>query len=243
MAEVDLPGHVVTRRRDGRREVLLHRSMAVIGDEKLEIKSARGALLFPAVMLVLVALAATWLVVTMGTLPLWWMVVLLLFCVIVAPVSVMGIVGAVVGADVVVDRRKGSITWQQGYLGMGVGTKELVPFAKIDYLEVGVEGDQPDRWRGEADALRQFSLVLVKRNGKRLTLANVPAPVSGQLDGMDRTLAVANAVAALAGTTVRIPEGWELVEVDAETGSVPAEVVVEAKPRGVKRRVRKGRRY
>ena len=36
---------------------------------------------------------------------------------------------------------------------------------------------------------------------------------------MDRTLAVGNAVATLTGSTVSIPEGWELVEIDTETGA------------------------
>jgi hypothetical protein len=60
--------------------------------------------------------------------------------------------------------------------------------------------------------------VLVKKSGKRLTCAQVPVPAYGQADGMDRTLAVANAIAELTASTVTIPEGWELVEIDTETG-------------------------
>src|SRR5690606_2504875 len=104
--------------------------------------------------------------------------------------SAMSLISSVVGADVVIDARKGSATWQQGYLGMGIGTKELVPFEKIDHLEVTIEGDQPDRWHDNVDDLRQFALVLVKPSGKRLILAQVPVPAYGQADGMDRTLAV-----------------------------------------------------
>ena len=59
---------------------------------------------------------------------------------------------------------------------MGVGTRELVPFAKIAHLEITIEGDAPDRWREERDTLRQFALVLVKESGKRLTLTQVPVP-------------------------------------------------------------------
>jgi hypothetical protein len=164
-------------------------------------------------------------------------VVILLFSLVALPVAVMGLVGALVGAEVIVDRRKGSITWQQGYLGMGIGTKELVPFAKIDHLEVTVEGDEPDRWHKNRDDLRQFALVLVKKSGKRLTLTQVPVPDYGQTDGMDRTLAVAHAVAALTDAGVRIPEGWELVEVDAET----LEPVAPAAPAGKPRRHRRAR--
>lgn len=216
MVDLPLPNHVVTRRRDGRREILLHRSVALIGNDRVEIKGARSTIYLPLAGLLVCAGLVSWAAVTQSA-PLWALVTILLFCLIVFPISVMGLVGALAGADVIVDARKGAATWQQGYLGMGIGTKELVPFAKIDHLEVTIEGDQPDRWHGQADDLRQFALVLVKQSGKRLTLAQVPVPAYGQVDGMDRTLAVGHAVAALTGAEVRIPEGWELVEVDAET--------------------------
>lgn len=214
----DLPAHVVIQRRDGKREILLHRAMAVIGDDKIEIKSARGTVILPLLGLIFCG-AAGWFIATQGQgMPLWLLVTLLLFCLILVPFSMMSLISAVVGADVVVDRRKGSATWQQGYLGMGIGTKELVPFAKIDHLEVTIEGDQPDRWKDQTDDLRQFALVLVKKSGKRLILAQVPVPAYGQADGMDRTLAVGQAVANLVGTTITLPEGWELVEIDTATG-------------------------
>ena len=151
-----------------------------------------------------------------GDLAFGFLVGLLLFALLVFPISVMALVTAVMGADVVIDGRKGSATWQQGYLGMGVGTRELVPFPKIDHLAITVEGDTPDRWREEADTLRQFALVLVKQSGKRLTLAQVPVPTRNQTDGMDRTLAVATAIANLTGAEVVLPEGWELVELSQE---------------------------
>ncbi|MEP7215517.1 MAG: hypothetical protein ABI782_04640, partial [Anaerolineaceae bacterium] len=156
---------------------------------------------------------------------------MLLLALIIVPLSVISLISSIIGADVVVDAKKGSATWQQGFLGMGIGTKELVPFAKIDHLEVAIEGDQPDRWRGETDSLRQFSLTLVKKSGKRLTLAQVPVPAYGQADGMDRTLAVGNAVAQLTGSTVTLPEGWELVEIDTRTGDpVEPRAAAAAKP-------------
>ena len=151
-----------------------------------------------------------------GNLPFGLLVGLLLFAILAFPISVMALVTAVMGADVVVDGRKGSATWQQGYLGMGVGTRELVPFAKIAHLEITIEGDTPDRWREETDTLRQFALVMVKESGKRLTLTQVPVPAGDQTDGMDRTLAVATAVADLTGAEVQLPEGWQLVELSEE---------------------------
>ncbi len=241
VAEFELPGHVVSQRRDGRREVLLHRSLALITPDKVEIKSARGTVVLPLIMLAIVAAMGTWMALSVGAINFWLMVGMLFFCLIAAPIAVMSLVSALVGADVVVDRAKGSATWQQGYLGMGIGTKELVPFAKIDHLEVTIEGDQPDRWREETDAIRQFALVLVKRSGKRLTLAQVPVPAYGQTDGMDRTLAVGNAIAAITGAEIRLPDGWELVEVDLETGEPAAHAPApEPKNAPVHRRRKRG---
>lgn len=224
-APAELPPHVTIRRRDGRQEVILHRSMAVIGPHKIEIKSARGTVVLPLLGIAIAIGLMAYIMTSGSSLPFWALVAILMLCLALVPLSVMGLVGSLVGADVIIDAKKGSATWQQGYLGMGIGTKELVPFAKIERFEVTIEGDTPDRWHEEQDDLRQFALVLVKKSGKRLTLAQVPVPAYGQADGMDRTLAVANAAAALTGSTVTIPEGWELVEIDVETGE-PAKLDV-----------------
>ncbi len=217
MVDVPIPPHVALPRRDGKTEILLHRSVAVIGEKKIEVKSARATVILPLIGIGSVVVAG----VVMGAggraLPFWGLVILLFYCLMMFPVSVMGLVSAVVGADIIVDAEKGSATWQQGYLGMGIGTKEFVPFTKIDYLEVTIEGDEGDRWQGESDSLRQFALWMVKQSGKRLRIAQVPVPAYGQEDGMDRTLALGNAVAALTGAEVRIPADWELVEVDVKT--------------------------
>ena len=222
MVDAALPSHVAARRRDGRYEVLLHRSLALIGEEKVEIRSARSTVLLPALGVALGGGAGALIAIEGGDLPFALLVGLLLFALLAFPISVMALVTAFMGADVVVDGRKGAATWQQGYLGMGVGTRELVPFAKIDHLAITIEGDRPDRWREETDTFRQFALVLVKQSGKRLTLAQVPVPAGDQTDGMDRTLAVATAVANLTGAEVRLPEGWELVELSPEEAAAGA---------------------
>jgi len=218
MVDVPVPSHVAIQRRDGKQAIMLHRSMAVISPGKVEIKSARGTVVAPLIGLLLGGIAGYVIATGGASLPLWALIALLVFCMFDFPISIMSLVSAIAGADVIVDARKGSITWQQGYLGMGIGTKELVPFSRIDHLQVTVEGEEADRWRDQQDALRQFALWIVKDNGKTLKVAQVPVPAYGQADGMDRTLAVGQAVAALTGSEVRIPEGWELVEIDTETG-------------------------
>lgn len=228
-----LPAHVAERRRDGRIEVLLHRSVALISPERIEIRSARSTVLLPAAGLLIVAAGCYWLIVAGTGLPFWALVGSLLALLFLFPLSVMGLVSALAGAEVVADERKGSITWQQGFLGMGIGTRELVPFTKVERLEIVLEGDKPDRWRDQPDDLRQFTLLLVKKNGKQLPVATVPVPAFGELDGMDRTLAVGQALAAMIGVEVSLPEGWELQEVDAETGEP---VRRDEKPQRRKRR-------
>lgn len=224
MADIPVPSHVSIPRRDGKVGILLHRSMALVGEDKIEIKSARGAIAIPAIGLTTTLIAAAGIAAGGAALPFWGLVAALFYCLLAFPISMMSLVSAIAGADVIIDRKKNSATWQQGYLGMGIGTKELVPFQKIDYLEVLIEGEEPDRWHEQSDDLRQFALWLVKKSGRRLRLSQVPVTAGDQFDGMDRTLALANAVATLTGTTVRLPEGWELVAIDDSTGEpVPTE--------------------
>ncbi|KAA0237184.1 MAG: hypothetical protein HUU14_03555 [Dehalococcoidia bacterium] len=220
MAEIPLPDHVTIRRRDGQREVLLHRSVAVIGDDRVEIKAARSTIFLPLAGLAFCAAAGYLMVARMGHLPFWVLVLLLVAMIFLVPLSGMSLVNSIVGAEVVADRAKNSVTWQQGYLGMGVGTKELTPFEKIAHLEVTVEGGEPNRWQDLADDLRQFELSLVKVSGKRLRIARVPVPAFGETDGMDRTLAVGQAISAITGAPIRLPEGWEMVEIDTGTGEI-----------------------
>ena len=44
-----------------------------------------------------------------------------------------------IGRSVLLERQKQSVRWQQGLLGLGIGTDELVPFWRIDHI--AVEGD------------------------------------------------------------------------------------------------------
>lgn len=236
---MEFPEHVIERRRDGRRYILLHRSVGFVDDDKVEIRSARSTVILPLIGLVLAAAAGAVLVSRGMGLPLWVLVVLLLFCLIVVPSSVMGIISSVVGAEVVVDRRKGSVSWQQGALGMGIGAREVAPFPTIDHLEVTIEGDQADRWHGEADSVRQFALVLVKKNKRRLELARIPVAAGNQADGMDRTLALGNAIANVVGVTVRIPEGWEMVTIDTQTGEIKEPPKPLRKPKPARSRARR----
>ena len=119
----------------------------------------------------------------------------------------MGFVYSLIGAHVVVDARKQSVAFQQGVLGLGIGTVELVPFWKIERLEVcdlplgEVEGKGPPPLD-----LRAWDVVLVKTSGKELSIGQVVAANTPDLidEGFDRALDAAEAVAELVGKDVVI---------------------------------------
>ena len=77
---MNLPGHVVTTRRDGRREVLLHRSLAVISDTKIEIKASRGTFILPIIGLLIAAALCWWMVSSRGGAPIWALAGTLFLC-------------------------------------------------------------------------------------------------------------------------------------------------------------------
>src|SRR6185503_18996526 len=87
------------------------------------------------------------------------------------PLSGIGFVYTVAGTDVVFEREKQSGVWQQGFLGMGVGTTELVPFWKIH--EIRIEELTRERQQGQLQDLAQLEIVLVKESGKRLRVGDV----------------------------------------------------------------------
>lgn len=214
MKDLDFPPNIAIKRRDGRFSVLLHRSIALLDKEHIEIKNARSTIILPIIGILTSGGAGALIAIQAGNLPLWSLIILLIFAIFVFPSSVMGIVSSVIGSDVVVDTQKGSVTWQQGYLGLGVGTRELVPFSKVESLEITIEGDRHERWNEETDSLRQFSLELIKTNGRRLTLAQVPVAASKQVDGMDRTFAVGKVIADVIQVPINIPADWEIVEMN-----------------------------
>jgi hypothetical protein len=118
----------------------------------------------------------------------------------------MGLVYSLIGAHVIVDRRKGSVTFQQGWIGLGLGTRELVPFEKIDHiaLEETTLGEVESPWLAPVD-VRVWDIVLVKRSEKRLSIGMVVIPAEPDLtpEGLTRARQAAGAIAALVGKPLR----------------------------------------
>jgi hypothetical protein len=95
--------------------------------------------------------------------------------------------------------------WQQGFLGMGVGTTELVPFWKIEEIRIE-ETTGGQRWQGEREDVAQFEIVLIKVSGKRLRIGDLIVPRSLMRQGLGEVREVAEAIAEMTGKPLVAPE-------------------------------------
>jgi hypothetical protein len=131
----------------------------------------------------------------------------------------------VIGAAVVVEKAKQSVRFQQGVLGLGIGTMELVPFWKITHIEVA-DFDLGEVTAGPRPPIdfRAWDVLLVKESGKRLPIAQVVAGASAGLidEGWDRALDAAEAIAAMTGSRVVITAETE-PDAAAEDAAEPVE--------------------
>jgi hypothetical protein len=185
------------------RRIDMDRRRCTVTADRIDIRPSRGSVLLPATGLGLGLLLFAVVVLWQSSLPFPLVVLLVLSVVLLLPFSGMGFVYSVAGAHVVVDRAKQSAVWQQGLLGMGVGTRELVPFWKIEQLEVAET--VPQDQRGLPQDVAQFEVVLLKTSGRRLQVGAVTVPRSLATDGLDRARQVAEAIGGMADKPVQVP--------------------------------------
>ncbi len=178
-----------------RREIDLHRRVCVIKPDTIEIKPARSAAIAPLIGLFLALFAFVAVVLWLEQLPFVLTLLLMGGAILLVPFSGMGFVYSIYGANVVIDRKKQTAIWQQGLLGMGVGTEELVPFAKIERLEL--EETTRELQEGVPQDFAQYEILLLKTSGRRLSLGQVTVPRSMADDGLARAREVAQAIADL----------------------------------------------
>jgi hypothetical protein len=198
------------------RRIPLDRRVCIVQTDRIDLRPERSAIVGPAIGLVISGMLFAAIVFFADDLSLGVLAIMLLAAVIVTPFSAMGFVYSLIGAAVVVEKAKQSVRFQQGVLGLGLGTFELVPFWKIDHLEVEDYplGDvPPGRMRPPLD-LRAWDIVLVKTSGKRLPIGQVISANTNDLidEGFDRALDAAEAIAAMVEKTVVIA-----AEVEPET--------------------------
>lgn len=217
-----------------RRRIDLNRRRAVIRAARIDVRPSRGAIVPPLVGFLLGAGCIALIVwgVVDNALPYWLLALLLLFALFAVPLAGITLVYALFGANVVFDKAKQSGAWQQGFLGMGIGTTELVPFWKIAAIEVAESGDSGGAAGGRTEEFVQWEAVLVKESGKRLRIAGMTVPRPFARGGFAEVHELAAAIAALTGAPLRVA-GAEPPEAEAAPNRTPA---MEPEERPVRRR-------
>jgi hypothetical protein len=183
-----------------RRTLYMDRRVCTVTPERIEVRPARSVVFLPLLTLAAgiscFAAVVTW----SGSLPFWLLIALTLSAVVLVPISGIGLVYGIAGAHVVVERKKQSLVLQQGYLGMGVGTQELVPFWKID--RVVVRELSPYDERGEVQDLAQFEVAVRKLSGTEITVGTVTVLRSEATRGLARAREVAAMIGEMVGAKV-----------------------------------------
>lgn len=189
---------------DEKRIIYLNRRVAFVEPHRINVRPALAAAVFPLIWLLIGIASAVSILLWLDRLPFGLVLVLLVVAVVSIPLAGIGFVYAVGGANVVFDREKQSGVWQQGFLGMGVGTTELVPFWKID--EIRIDETTAGRQRGELQDVAQFEVAVMKVSGKRLKVGDVVVARSMVREGLAEARDLAEAIAGMTGKPLVAPE-------------------------------------
>jgi predicted CoA-binding protein len=182
--------------------ISLQRSVAVVGDETIVVKPA-GRFFVPMIQATIMAgavLLIIWLLNNNGSIIV--MMLALLVAMLLGPAAVLGFVYNFAGSAVIVDRTKQSVTVQQGFLGLGIGTAELVPFSRIGSIEVAGDAEV-ELSGGELQDVVQWEVLLVKDNEKIVEIGTITSLRRFAGEGLERANRLARAVAEMTGTTAR----------------------------------------
>ena len=219
--------------------IALAGSVAVLRAGSIAIRPSRARLLGPAVEGALAASAILAIVTLLPVLPLWALLLLLLSAMLLGPIAVLGFVYNIAGSAVLVEREKQSVRYQQGLLGLGLGTAELVPFWRIARYELQCSDDEP-LTSGERQDLVEWEVRLVKDNGRVLPVASVVAPRPLADEARERAARLAGALAEMTGAPASAPGAGAPVS-PAEPPASPAETPPAAgtRPRATRHRRRR----
>jgi hypothetical protein len=210
------------------KRIPLDRRVLVVREGRIDLRPERGAVIFPliglAISIALFAIVALF----SDSLSVTLLALILLPGLLLAPFSAMGLVYSVIGASVVVEKKKQSVRFQQGVLGLGIGTMELVPFWKIERIQVEdfPLGETTPNGPPPILDLRAWDIVLLKKSGKRLSIAQVVSANTPDLidEGFGRALDAAEAIAEMTESSVLITAAIEdeaPAEAAAETAGHP----------------------
>jgi hypothetical protein len=216
--------------------------VAVLRSGSIAIRPSRTRLLGPAIEGALAIGATVAIATLLPVLPLWALLVLLLVAMLLGPIAVLGVVYNVAGSSVLVERAKNSVRYQQGFLGLGIGTAELVPFWRIARFEL-VSSDEELLTSGERQELVEWEVRLVKDNGRVLPVAAAVAPAPFADEAHDRASRLADALAEMTGAAVEAPviSAGEAPTEGAAANASDGDVVSDSEERRPRRRRRRRR--
>jgi hypothetical protein len=185
-----------------RRELYLDRRVCTATEDRIDIHPARSIIFLPIATLLLGMLAFPIIFFWGGSLSVESRFILTMAAVVIVPLSGLGLVYSIAGAHIVMDRHKQSAVLQQGYLGMGVGTQELVPFWKIDYIVV--RELTPHDYRGHQDDFAQYEVAFRKVSGREIPVGTITVARAEAKEGLARSREIAGIIAGMAGSKVRV---------------------------------------
>ena len=185
-----------------RRELYLDRRVCTVTDKRIDIHPARSIVILPIITLLLGLLAFPVIFFWGGSLSVGLQMLLTLAAVIVVPLSGLGVVYSIAGAHIVVERHKQSAVLQQGYLGMGVGTQELIPFWKFDSMRV--RELTPHDYRGHHEDFAQYEIAIRKVSGREIPVGTITVARFEANEGLARAREIATIIADMAGSTVHV---------------------------------------
>ena len=197
----------------------LQRAVAVISDDAIAIRRSRAQLLVPLIQLAIAVGAVLLIVFFLDSLPLPLLAFLLAVVILMGPISTLGLLYNLVGNAVVLEREKQSVRWQQGLLGLGLGTSELVPFWRIDHIAVNGDYDEVLAG-GDRQDLVTWEVELVKDNGKRLSIGTVVIARPFAEEGLARANQLAQSVAERSDTIAQLAELAIEVDTTGDSESV-----------------------
>jgi len=177
------------------REIDMHRLVCVVRPDVIDFRPARSAAVAPAIGFLLGVLAFIAVVLWLEDLPFMLALALMGAAIVLVPFSGMGFVYSVYGANVVINKEKRTAIWQQGLFGMGVGTEELVPFEKIEQVEIEEIGHSLDP-DGRPD-FAEYEVRLLKKSGRKLQFGQINVRGDMLEDGLRRARLIGEAVSRM----------------------------------------------
>ena len=207
----------------------LQRAFAVIEADRIAIYPSRAQIVGALIELAIAGLAMTALLTLFDVLPMFVMIALLLVALLLGPVGTLGLVFSIAGTAFVMERSNRAARWQQGFLGMGIGTTDGVPFGRIRAVEAVSDADLLMR-SGERQDMVTFEVVIARDDERRMPVASVVSARSLAAEGAERVNRLATLLAAMAEAPVVLAvappadeddwdEGWD--DEEATEASTP----------------------